>query len=214
MIGLLLWTFLYPLSSLGTRIVLEKNLSAQPESAVFRQTLTSEGLSLPTPHQESWSSIKALHLVPDAFTPFHWKIVLDNGALWDTAGYTLFSSMPDSFQAYSKPPEKLWKELGEKDRMFRAYQRFVVYPSLDRVIDEHSIIPRDSMQLSGKEVIFSDLRFGSTIPFVDTIQTRHNGEQINFRIMARILPDGTPLSVRFVTTTGAGGDSGWIPPAP
>ncbi|MFQ8735371.1 MAG: hypothetical protein ACLSAH_04390 [Bilophila wadsworthia] len=62
------------------------------------------------------------------------------------------------------------------------------------------------------EYVFSDLRFGSTIGWVDDIQVRRHGKPTTFRIMARVAPDGRVSAVRFITTTGAGGDSGWNPP--
>ena len=47
---------------------------------------------------------------------------------------------------------------------------------------------------------------------VDDIQVRRHGKPTTFRIMARIAPDGRVSAVRFITTTGAGGDSRWNPP--
>ncbi|MFQ9868939.1 MAG: hypothetical protein ACLRWP_19900 [Bilophila wadsworthia] len=47
---------------------------------------------------------------------------------------------------------------------------------------------------------------------VDDIQVRRHGKPTTFRIMARVAPDGRVSAVRFITTTGAGGDSGWNPP--
>ena len=213
MIGLTLWTLLYPLGALGLRICLEDQLQENlPATGTFLRIPSSAGADMPHLDRGSWQDVRAIHLVPDAFAPFHWKLVLDTPAVWDTAGYTVCTGMPHAFLAYAKPPQPLWRELGKKDRMFRVYQRFVVYPALDRITNETDT--PDSLPLAGREWVFSDLRFGSTIRFVDDIQTRRNGEQINFRIMARILPDGTISSVRFVTTTGVGGDSGWQPPTP
>ncbi|MEG2005320.1 MAG: metal-dependent hydrolase [Bilophila sp.] len=184
MLALLLWTILYPLGALATRVGLEASLRTNAQT-------------------------EALHLVPDAFTPFHWKLIQSREELWDVAGYTVFGNSPKSFTTYAKPPHKLWRTLGEHDRTFRIYQRYALYPALDTVL--HSTL---ATGLTGAdEYIFSDLRFGSTIPFVDKIQVQRDGTPA-FRIMARILPDGTITAVRFVTTTGAGGDSGWNPPFP
>ena len=77
-----------------------------------------------------WDDVRAVHLVPDAFTPFHWKLILDRGSVWDVAGYTVFTEEPQTFIAYAKPPQPLWAELAAKDRMFRAYERFALYPPL------------------------------------------------------------------------------------
>ena len=69
-------------------------------------------------------------------------------------------------------------------------------------------------ELLETEYTFSDLRFGSTIPFVDAIQTRRSGKEAVFRIQARIAGNDRLEAVRFVTMPGAGGDTGWQPPTP
>lgn len=128
--------------------------------------------------------MRAVHLVPDAFTPFHWKLILDRGSVWDVAGYTVFTEEPQTFIAYAKPPQPLWAELAAKDRMFRAYERFALYPALE------AEIPLEGPLEGYTEYVFSDLRFGSTIGWVDDIQVRRHGKPTTFRIMARIAPDG------------------------
>ena len=90
--------------------------------------------------------------------------------------------------------------------MFRAYERFALYPALE------AEIPLEGPLEGYTEYVFSDLRFGSTIGWVDYIQVRRHGKPTTFRIMARVAPDGRVSAVRFITTTGAGGDSGWNPP--
>lgn len=108
MIGLLLWTILYPLGSLATRVGLEAHLKDSHYTPdVFTQELLSEDL---TPGQRGkglWDDVRAVHLVPDAFTPFHWKLILDRGNVWDVAGYTVFTEEPQTFITYAKPPQPL-----------------------------------------------------------------------------------------------------------
>lgn len=207
MIGLLLWTILYPLGSLATRVGLEAHLKDSHYTPdVFTQELLSEDLAPGQRGKGLWDDVRAVHLVPDAFTPFHWKLILDRGSVWDVAGYTVFTEEPQTFIAYAKPPQPLWAELAAKDRMFRAYERFALYPALE------SEIPLEGPLEGYTEYVFSDLRFGSTIGWVDDIQVRRHGKPTTFRIMARVAPDGRVSAVRFITTTGAGGDSGWNPP--
>ena len=207
MIGLLLWTILYPLGSLATRVGLEAHLKDSHYTPdVFTQELLSEDLAPGQRGKGLWDDVRAVHLVPDAFTPFHWKLILDRGNVWDVAGYTVFTEEPQTFIAYAKPPQPLWAELAAKDRMFRAYERFALYPALE------AEIPLEGPLEGYTEYVFSDLRFGSTIGWVDDIQVRRHGKPTTFRIMARVAPDGRVSAVRFITTTGAGGDSGWNPP--
>lgn len=207
MIGLLLWTILYPLGSLATRVGLEAHLKDSHYTPdVFTQELLSEDLAPGQRGKGLWDDVRSVHLVPDAFTPFHWKLILDRGSVWDVAGYTVFTEEPQTFIAYAKPPQPLWAELAAKDRMFRAYERFALYPALE------AEIPLEGALEGYTEYVFSDLRFGSTIGWVDGIQVRRHGKPMTFRIMARVAPDGRVSAVRFITTTGAGGDSGWNPP--
>ena len=48
--------------------------------------------------------------------------------------------------------------------MFRAYERFALYPALE------AEIPLEGPLEGYTEYVFSDLRFGSTIGWVDDIQ--------------------------------------------
>ncbi len=194
MLGLLVWTLMYPLGALTTRLVLQEELSSR--LPVTDTAFTSANVV----HPDS-----GLFLVPDAFTPFHWKIILSRGESWQVAGYTVGQEIPATWMDFSKPSRSLWLGLGEKDRTFAIYERFAAFPAVDevRVLDNGE-----------KEYTFSDLRFGSTIPFVDAIQTRRDDGSLSFRIQARIQPDGDLVAVRLVTVTGAGGDSGWQVPNP
>lgn len=200
-----LWTITYPLTSLAIREGLESRLTTDfAAEGSFKQHAFSEVLVPDQEREATWRSVRAVHLVPDAFTPFHWKLILEREFVWDVAGYTLFRELPDSFISYAKPSVTLWRELGAQDRTFRIYQRFSLYPALEQLV---------MLENGSREYIFSDLRFGSTIPFIDDIQTRQEGQQLTFRIMARMAPSGSLSAVRFITTPGAGGDSGWNPPS-
>lgn len=207
MAGLLLWTILYPFGSLAIREGLEAHLRAgHEEGRAFTQQVYGKEVIPAQQGEARWGEVRAVHFMPDVFTPFHWKLILDRGSVWDVAGYTLFKGTPRAFTSYAKPPQWLWTQLGEQDGTFRAYQRFSLYPALEA-----------ETPLAGTEEIeytFSDLRFGSTVRWVDDIQTRRDGKPIIFRIMARLGPDHRLEAVRFVTTSGAGGDSGWHPPTP
>ena len=191
MICLLLWTILYPLASLGVRAMLEDHLASE-----IRIADVSEGVGVIRPQP-------ALFLVPDAFTPLHWKVIESNGNEWKVGSYNLGQGLPTPYATYAKPELKMWRKLGELDETFRAYQRFAAFPALEEVIP---------LPDGNTEYVFSDLRFGSTIGFVNDVQSFRDGKPITFRIMARFTPEGALNAVRLITTTGAGGDSGWQPP--
>ena len=67
--------------------------------------------------------------------------------------------------------------------MFRAYERFALYPALE------AEIPLEGPLEGYTEYVFSDLRFGSTIGWVDDIQVAAR-QAHDLRIMARVAPDG------------------------
>lgn len=196
MAGLLVWTILYPLGSLGARLSLQDRLSAERPAPQAAAAPSADAVIHPQ---------AGLYLVPDAFTPFHWKVIASRGAAWDVAGYTVGRGAPTHWTSFAKPTRALWSRLGEEDRIFHIYERFAAFPAVDDIV---------TLDDGDTEYTFSDLRFGSTIPFVDDIQTRRDGKAVAFRIMARLAPDGALRAVRFITTTGAGGDSGWQAPAP
>ena len=199
MAGLLIWTILYPLGALGGRLALQDRLAADLE--VPAATTTSADALHPEP---------ALYLVPDAFTPFHWKVILSpDEEAWKVAGYTPGRGRPTQWTRFAKPAPDLWLHLGEQDGIFQIYERFAAFPAVDSVIALNG-----AGEQGETEYTFSDLRFGSTIPFVDAIQTRRSGKEAVFRIQARIAGNDRLEAVRFVTMPGAGGDTGWQPPTP
>lgn len=195
---LLLWIIIYPITSVGIRLGFESYLNTvyiPLDKLPSSQHKNSFG--------EGLNNVQKVYLLPDAFTPLHWKLVLDNGDYWSVAGYTIFSSPPTYFTHLKKPPERLWELLKERSTIFRTYEQFAALPTLNDVKETSR----------GKQYIFSDLRFGSTIPFVNELQVKREGEEVAFRIMAIINDENTLSSVRFITGLGAGGDTGWIPPS-
>lgn len=199
MVGLLLWTLVYPLGALGSRLILQEQLAAALD--VPAGTTTSADML----HPEA-----ALYLVPDAFTPFHWKAILSpDKERWAVAGYTVGQGKPARWRRFARPSPALWLRLGEQDGIFHLYEHFAAFPAVDSVIT----LP-DAGGQGELEYTFSDLRFGSTIPLVDAIQTRPGGKDAVFRIQARLTRDDMLKAVRFTTMPGAGGDSGWLPPDP
>lgn len=198
MILLLIWTIFYPLTNVGIRLSLE---------AYFKNTYMLQHQATTTDNtfsqfQKKQYTVKGVYLLPDAFTPFHWKLVLDNGDTWSISGYTLFTAIPQKFMYFEKPPEILWEMLKEKSEMFRIYEQFAMFPILDST----------NKTPEGKLYIFSDLHFDSTIPYINDLQTKLKGEKPPFRIMAIVKNTGELLSTRFVSGFGSKGDTGWITP--
>ena len=206
MIGLLLWTILYPLGSLATRVGLEAHLKDSHYTPdVFTQELLSEDLAPGQRGKGLWDDVRAVHLVPDAFT-------LSTGSSFWIAGAS------GTWRAIRYSRRSLRRSLPTPSRRSRSGPSL---PQRTACSARTSALPSTPplrlkfrwRALEGyTEYVFSDLRFGSTIGWVDYIQVRRHGKPTTFRIMARVAPDGRVSAVRFITTTGAGGDSGWNPP--
>lgn len=200
MVLLLLWIIFYPLCN----IVIKLGIEAYLKHEYIEQPTTIKKETSFSNYNTTENHITAVHLIPDAFTPFHWKLILDKGEHWHVAGYNSFTSPPSQFTSFKKPPEAIWDMLKEKSNMFRIYEQFAAFPVLNEAYETQT----------GTVYIFSDLRFGSTIPFINQLQVKREGEELAFRIMAHIAHTGELLSVRFITGFGAGGDTGWVDPFP
>ena len=190
MCGLLIWTLLYPAGAVLTRMGLERHLSAVVPATMLGRTVNN------------------VFLTPDAFAPFHWKMLLDTPDAWLVSGYTVGQPVSPARQtlytAIAKPPRDVWDALIKDDLSFKVYADFAQYPALE----ERRLLPD-----GGLEYVFTDLRFGSTFDWVNTIQSRSDDMADKaFRIMARFNGEGALTAVRFVTVKGAGGDSGWNAP--
>ena len=203
LVGLLVWTLVYPLGALAIRVGAESTLRAElPQAGTFEQLAQPDSPALPGP--ANWDTVQTLALVPDAFGPLHWKMILGRDQDWDVAGYTLGQGLPERFTVWRKVPEPLWSRLGQASEFFRVYAAYAPYPAWDAFLP--AAVP------PAGEYIFGDLRFGSTISFVDAVQGGGEGRTLTFRILARLNEQGQPETVRLVTTRGAGGDSGWVRP--
>lgn len=189
MTALLIWTLVYPAAAVAGRVELERSLAGR---------LSSEAVGFP---------VQGVHLVPDAFSPYYWKLIVRSGSSLRAAGYRVGGGVPKNWERYAVPPPELWKRLGKESRMFQVYERFAQYPVLVR----ESARPDAS---GGRQYVFADLRFGSTIKWVDDIEARAGDEDRVFEISARLDPDGRLAAVRLVAVKGAGGDSGWLSPQP
>lgn len=234
MLALVLWSLLYPAAAVGVRMGYEAVLAGQlarhdgiltlapHDKAMTPRSATQEtgqprpdapGADLATrPGAEGTSPVRPdahIHpqprLSPDLFSPLRWKLILDGGDVWLLAGVWTGERLPAHFTPWPKPPTRLWDTAVKADQTFAAYAAFVQYPTLE------ALIPLPD---GGEEATFTDLRFGSTLDWVDALQTTTLNGVKAFRIMARYNADGTLVGVRFVTTRGAGGDSGWHAPVP
>lgn len=147
----------------------------------LRETLTQRQEQILTaadiPHE-------AVHVTPDALTPYYWKVVIDNGETWTLT--TMNAMRPDQaypMEIFDKADRSRLRALGEKNELFAVWEWFSVYPY--RMIDRND---------GGKTVEFGDLRFVSTGPVLDRIFPR---DHTPFVLTATFGPDGALTEYSF-----------------
>jgi inner membrane protein len=133
----LAWLLLYPMVNLGIRTALEQTLEKR---------LADEG-----------RTYDRIHVSPDALTPLHWKVILERDSRYEMTPISLLSlKKPMMFQTFQKADRALMKRLGENVSFFGTYAWFAEFPTMKTV------------QHAGERVIiFSDLRFQSSLEFVN-----------------------------------------------
>ncbi len=189
-VALLIWSLLYPAGACMVRPFLEHRLHSE------------------LPPVMNGERVEAVHLTPDVGAPLFWKSITDTRNYRLVAPYIPFSPPREGVKTFAKPPEPLWSTLAQNEYSFHAYEAFSQFPVL-----EYAITETDGTRVA----VFTDVRFGSAVSFVNRIQRTDEPDRDNtFRIMARIDRDGRLAGVRFRTVRGAGGrgDSGWQEPHP
>ncbi len=180
-VAAVLWMFAYPLANVGTAKALE---------GVWSQRLASEGRPA------------VVHVIPDGFTPYYWKLVHDAGDNWRMARLTLFDDAPPAFETYAKANPGLWNRLEEQDELFRVYGWFAMF------------LTQETASPDGSLVAFRDLRFTTLVPFLRERLGRGTGTA--FLLLARLGTDGRLEGVRFrggSSSRDAKGGDGFRPPA-
>jgi hypothetical protein len=97
-----------------------------------------------------------VHLSPDVFTPFAWKVIIEREKTYDFGAIRLFGRKPLVFLGrHEKADLNMFHEFGRYASIFNTYSWFAVYPVVER-------------RMSGENsmVVFGDLRFSSISGFV------------------------------------------------
>ncbi len=148
-----IWIFLYPAINLGIRYTLEYHVEAR---------LKNDG-----------KTFTRLDLSTDILSPFFWKVIVDAGKSYQIGGISLFKpNAPISFTHFQKADRTILQELGKSASLFHTFAWFFDYPiMISKTTDD------------GKKttITFGDLRFASTIPF---IQNLRGNEELPFGLTA------------------------------
>ena len=141
-----------------------------------------------------------LNVLPDAFSPLYWKVQYEHNGQCFQAPLAWNGLQTGPWQQQQGADPALLARLAAEDRSARTWARFSLLPLQEKQGWE-----------GGKEYTFYDWRFGSLVPFVQSLQNRRSNGATPFRFMARVDGTGKLVAVRYIGSAG-GGDSGWQPP--
>ena len=141
-----------------------------------------------------------LNVLPDAFSPLYWKVQYEHDGQCFQAPLAWNGLRIGDWQQQQAADPALLARLAAEDRSVRIWARFSLLPLQDAQDWE-----------GGREYTFYDWRFGSFVPFAQTLQNWRRNGATPFRLMARVDGAGKLVAVRYIGSAG-GGDSGWQPP--
>ena len=125
-----------------------------------------------------------IHVTTDAFTPVFWKVIVETDSNYRMAGLSLFDlKRPLSYETFQKADMALMKSLGERASFFKTYAWFAAYPTMERV-----------SRSKGSRIIFSDLRFYSSLDFV---RHRFRGGKVPFSLTAVLDEKGNLMEYEY-----------------
>jgi len=152
-----IWIFIYPAINLGIKTYLEKNI-------VDKLGIRNEKLL-------------KVHLSPDVFTPFYWKVIIEREKTYDFGEISLLGRKPLVFlRKYEKAERRMFYEFGKDASIFNTYSWFAVYPVVEITKSgENSVIT------------FGDLRFFNTSNFIERM---NNNRKSPFSLTAVLNGNG------------------------
>lgn len=152
--------FVYPIACRSIRNTLQDELPA----LLAAQNVTYEKADVTT----------------DAFSPFWWKVMVDNGTNIRVASISILPTASGEmrFTDFKKADPKQLKELGEQASFFRTWQWFASYP----VIDVQNTIDGQPA------TTFADARFYSSNP---VLREYFDSREMPFTLTAIFTPDGS-----------------------
>jgi inner membrane protein len=166
----LCWVLLYPLTAFAANKAITR---------YYAQRLQSEGVSYNT-----------IELSTEPFSPFRWKLVLEDKTSYRLAGVSTFNlSRKLEFEVYKKPPPQLVERLGQKISMLDTFLWFARYP-----------IMRTENNPEKTRLLFNDMRFFSTVGF---LRSRSEGDNAPFALVIELDKNGKPLNWQYSEPRGS-----------
>ncbi len=144
----IIWIFLYPTMSLGIRC----GLHAHVEHRLKREGVAFTRMDVST----------------DVFSPFFWKVILEQEDSYQIGGITLFKpNDPITLKRFQKADDAVFHDFSKTAPIFKTYAWFFDFPIMHTEAAEH-----------GEEIVVTiwDLRFASTLDFMQRMMN-DNGQQ-------------------------------------
>ncbi|MDR2076352.1 MAG: metal-dependent hydrolase [Desulfovibrio sp.] len=174
----LAWLFFYPLACLavnaGTTLYLESALAGTEDPAASQKEAAPQHAG-------------TLHLLPEPFSPFVWKVLADDGdsyrmGIFDLSAGTSF--LP--FSRFDKPKPGLWDSLEKQDAFFAAFREFSPFliARINRADERET------------EYAFMDLRY--VVAEYSPLRLLWGRTKTVFVLEARVSAEGRLLAYRFL----------------
>jgi len=166
----LCWVVLYPLAAFGVNGAITRYYTNRLE----REEVSCQRIELST----------------EPFSPFRWKLVVEDEASYRLAAVHTFGlGRKLEFETHEKPPPELVDRLRKKISMLDTYLWFAGYP-----------IMRTEYSPDKTRLLFNDMRFYSTVGF---LRGRSEGNNAPFALVVELDKDGEPLNWQYSEPRGS-----------
>ena len=166
----LCWVLLYPLTAFAANKAITR---------YYAQRLQSEGVSY-----------EQIELSTEPFSPFRWKLVVEDETSYRLAGISTFNLTRElDFETYKKPPPELFERLGQNISMLDTFLWFARYP-----------VMRTENNPETTRLLFNDMRFFSTVGF---LQSRSEGDNAPFALVIELDKNGKSLNWQYREPRGS-----------
>ncbi len=170
--------------------------------------------------QHDGRSVSHLHVLPDAFAPFFWRVIFREGETVRAQSLDALGRPRAAETVHPAAPAPLVAALAEQSVACDSYFRFAMLPVMDALRPEDA--PPDAREADRAGALFYDLRFGSGLAFVRRLLAMRPHADIPFQLMVELAPAGADaprsapprleqLRLRF---SDSGRDSRWHAPEP
>lgn len=197
----LAWLLLYPLACLGVNAAATAGLAP-----VLAGTLPGAGAQTAPPACGSLGAPR-LRLMPEPFSPFIWKAVIEEGDKRHMGATALWAADKTALDSYARPDPRLYAALKGQHSLFAAFEAFAPL-----MVQMERPAP-DAAQANGrgavKEYAFMDLRY--VIAPASPVRLAGRSDP-NFILEARVDDAKNLLAYRFLHRGNDAANTPWTAP--